>query len=521
MKKIYILVSILLIVMTMAFYTGCSQATSTAAKTSTSAVKTTNTPTATTMQPVTGGVLRRIVTTGPNNLGYPAGGAVSVEALERLGITDIKSTEHPNLCDWSLDPVAKTMTWYVKKGITFSDGTVFDANALKFNFQQYAAAGRMTYSNLITSYDVVDDYTLRMNLNDVNNQLVFSWAFIAMLSPTAYTKNGADWCRQNAVTTGPFLVSNFQRDVALEFVRNPNYWMKGLPYLAGIKDIVIPDYMVASGMMQTKDADIWETTAQYAVDLQKKGLKVLWEAGGVMETILFDSKDPTSPFSNQLVRQAVEYAINRPDLANKVGYGVYEPATMMERKGLPGYIEGFNPRPFNPATAKDLLSKAGYPTGFKTTLTCNPTHTDTATAVKSYLADVGIDVNVNIVDASLATTTIYTKGWKGMALTGSGVAPSGASILTHYGDSPFTFRSGVEYKSPAYLADCVKMAHVYTDAEFETAAQATYRQASDDAMAIPLYFSNSAVVYQPYVHSVFGVTSSTDWNPREDWMEAH
>jgi peptide/nickel transport system substrate-binding protein len=522
-KKLYVLISVFIIITTIVLFPGCKGAatTSTAAKTTTSA-KTTAVTTTTTAKPVTGGILRRISTTSPTNIGYPPGGSTDSSTLERVLITDSKANPMPNLCEnWKLDPVSKTMTWYVRKGITFSDGTIFDANVLKWNFQKYTEGGRMSYSNLITSYEVTDDYTLKMNLNDVNNQLLFNWGFVQMMSPTAFAKNGADWCRQNAVTTSAFTVTSFIRDSGLTFVKNPSYWMPGLPYLEGLKTIVIPDNMVASGMMQTKDADIWQTTAQFAVDLEKKGLKIQWEGGGTLEAILFDSKDSTSPFNNQLVRQAIEYAINRPDLAKKVGYGVYEAATFMERKGLPGYIEGFDPRPYNVDKAKDLLKQAGLANGFKTSIVCSPTHTDTATAVKSYLAVVGIDVDVNIVDAGLATTTIFSKGWKGMALTGVGIAPTGASLITHFGASPFTFRSGVEYKSPEFLAAVTKMEHVYTDAEFDAAARAAYKQASDDAMAVPLYFSNSAIVYQPYVHSQLGVSAVSDYNPRADWMEAH
>jgi peptide/nickel transport system substrate-binding protein len=522
-KKIYVLITVLLIVVTIALFPGCSKTTTTSTTAiTTTSTKTTAVSTTPTLKPVNGGILRRISTTSPTNIGYPPGGSTDSSTLERLCITDSKANVLPNLAEkWILDPVAKTFTWYVRKGITFTDGTIFDANVLKWNFQKYTEGGRMSYSNVITSYEVTDNYTLKMNLNDVTNQLLFNWGFVQMMSPTAFAKNGADWCRQNAVTTSAFTVTSFVRDSGLTFVKNPNYWMQGLPYLEGLKTVVIPDSMVASGMMQTKDADIWQTTAQFAVDLEKKGLKIQWEGGGTMETILFDSKDATSPFNNQLVRQAVEYAINRPDLAKKVGYGVYEPATFMERKGLPGYIEGFDPRPYNIDKAKDLLKQAGLPNGFKTSLVCSPTHTDTATAVKSYLAMVGIDVDVNIVDAGLATTTIFTKGWKGMALTGSGVGPNGASLITHYGASPFTFRSGVEYKSPEFLAAVTKMEHVFNDAEFDKAAQAAYKQASDDAMAIALYFSNTAIVYQPYVHSQLGVSAVSDYNPREDWMEAH
>jgi hypothetical protein len=65
------------------------------------------------------------------------------------------------------------------------------------------------------------------------------------------------------------------------------------------------------------------------------------------------------------------------------------------------------------------------------------------------------------------------------------------------------------------------MLFVYTNEKYDAACQAVTRQASDDAMAIPIYFSKPAVVYQPYVHTTMGITSTSDYNPKADWMEAH
>jgi peptide/nickel transport system substrate-binding protein len=534
--KNWFIFSLLIVVAGMLLLVGCSPSDSTTTAAATTAVKTTTpaattasqTPIKTTNAPTTtvaasdiikGGVLRRIVASSPTNLGYPPGGSTDVTTLERLCISDVKAEMQPNLAEsWDINVANKTFTWHVRKGVKFTDGTVFDAKALKWNFEKYTAGGRMYYGEVIKSYDIVDDYTLRMNLTSINNQMLFNWGMIAMMSPTAFEKNGEEWCRLNPVSTASFTLSEYKRDSVMKMVKNPNYWMQGLPYLDRLEMLVIPDNMVASAMMQTGDADIWYTTAQFAVELDKKGFKITWETGGVLDTIAFDSKKADSVFANKLVREAVEYAIDRPALANKIGYGVYEPATQMERKGLAGYNEGFDPRPYNPAKARELLKQAGYPNGFKTTLMTNAARTDTATAVKAYLAAVGIDVTVDIADQSRYIATAYRNGWKGMALVGMGVGPNGASIINHFGASPFTFRSGVEYKSPEYLAKCETMVSVYTDAEFKAAAKAVIKQASDDAMTAPLFFSNSAIVYPSYVHSTFGSTSSTDYNPRYDWM---
>ena len=60
--------------------------------------------------------------------------------------------------------------------------------------------------------------------------------------------------------TGPFMLKDFKRDVSMTWVKNPNYWRKGRPYLDGIEVRFIPDSVTASAMMQAKAADMWEVT---------------------------------------------------------------------------------------------------------------------------------------------------------------------------------------------------------------------------------------------------------------------
>jgi peptide/nickel transport system substrate-binding protein len=521
----YLFVFVLVMVAGMLILVSCGKAgtgttAATTSKTQVQVISKTPDPTTAAPKVVTGGVLRRIINSSPTNLGYPPGGSVDVLTLERLGVTDLKAIQQPNLFEsYDLDPVGKTLVWHVKKGIQFSDGTDFDAEALKWNYVKYTEGGRMSYAKYIKSYEVLDKYTLKMNLDDVNTQLIFDWAYVAMMSPTAFNKNGADWCRQNAVTTGAFLVKQYVRDSHLILERNPNYRVKGLPYLDGIDYIVVPDYMVASGMMEAKQADIWATTAQYAVDLEKKGLKVRWQTAGIMAVILLDSANPKSPFANKQVREAVEYAIDRPTMAKMVGFGVYEPATQMEMQGLQGYNAGFDPRPYNVAKAKALLKEAGFPS-IKTKMMLSSSSADSANLIKAYLEAVGISVDLDVADAARYREA-WNSGFDGLLLTGSGVAPNGASILTHYGPTPQTFRTNVVYKSPEFLAACDKMMHIYTNDGYIAQAKATIKQASDDALAVPLYFSKTAIVYQPWVHSTMGMTSTSDYVATEDWMEAH
>ena len=75
--------------------------------------------------------------------------------------------------------------------------------------------------------------------------------------------------------------------------------------------------------------------------------------------LLPNSSDPASPYADHRVREALEYAINRPALAKMIGHGKYEPLTQLAGKAFPGYVPDFDPRPYNVAKARDLLAEAG------------------------------------------------------------------------------------------------------------------------------------------------------------------
>ena len=124
----------------------------------------------------------------------------------------------------------------------------------------------------------------------------------------------------------------------------------------------IPDIMTASAMMQAGEADVWTDVAAVSnvLDLQKKGFKVNW-GPGFFWALLPNSSDPNSPFAKKAVREAIEYAIDRPALAKMIGYGQFNPLTQMAPSGWPGYVQGYDPRPYNPAKAKELLKDVvGY-----------------------------------------------------------------------------------------------------------------------------------------------------------------
>jgi peptide/nickel transport system substrate-binding protein len=233
--------------------------------------------------------------------------------------------------------VNKTITWHLRKGVKFHDGTDWNAEACRWNFQMGLDAKRLTDGQYVKSLEVVDLYTIKMYLTDFNWLMIENYGWNQNISPTAFEKAGGgdiekskDWARMNAVGTCPFKFADFQRDTFVRYVKNDNYWRPGMPYLDSMECRFIPDTMTASATMEAKEADVWTDVGdvQNILSLKDKGLRVNW-GPGMFFLIMFNSSDPNSIFANKKVRESIEYAINRPALAEMLGYGQYEPLKQM------------------------------------------------------------------------------------------------------------------------------------------------------------------------------------------------
>jgi ABC-type transport system substrate-binding protein len=431
---------------------------------------------------------------------------------------------------WDIDPEGLTFTWNLRQGVKFHDGTDFNAEAVMWNFQQSMDNNRLSDGQYIDSMEVVDEHTLTFHLNAFNWVMLENWGLMSPISPTAFENSGATeeeriaWARANAVGTGPYTVDSWQRDDHIRFVKNPDYWREGMPYLDVIEIRRIPDPMVAAATIEAGEADIWFAVnqPQQILDLQDKGFQIVW-GPGMFQLIALNSSDPGSIFHDLRIREAIEYALDRPAIANMIGQGLYEPLHQMASSTWPGYVEGYDPRPYDPDKARTLLAVAGYPNGFKTTMMLTETGIDAGSAIQAYLAEVGIEVELDVADLGRYFGSAFGTGWDDMILTASGINPSTTDLYIHFGPSPATFRTGNIWKSEEYLALC----NAALDPSFLTAAdalagiKAAIRQAGEDAMLVPMWRTAECSISQTYVHTDYPIIHGIIWTPYDDWMDPH
>ena len=468
MKK-YMVVPIVLLLVVM-ILSGCSSASTTTPPASTSPTATTSAPTGTTSVPTAttskpptattpGATATTPATTSPTATGVSkAGGTVrdidpntpatpigvpwetsgtSVLymqlALECALKEYVDGSIGPNLAssfDVVSDPANPSVTLHLQKGVKFSDGTDFNAQALKWNYDTMKTSN--FYPSVTTywkSVDVIDDYTLKITMTQWLNKSLGSFAksVTYVVSPTAFNKNGIEWLRWNMVGTGPFVQTAFSRDVSLTTAKNTNYWQKDKPYLNGFQYVFVADEMTRVALLKSGGGEILNllNNGRLALDLQAAGYKIVQQQNNV-DVLVPDSANADSPWSNLKVRQAAEYAIDKESLAKTFGFGFWTANYQMNTSNSIAYDKNLQGRVYDVAKAKQLLTDAGYPNGFKTSIIASTAlNRDIVATVQAYLLKVGINADIQMVAPAL---------YNGYSFTGT--PWKNALILNSYSQNP-------------------------------------------------------------------------------------
>jgi peptide/nickel transport system substrate-binding protein len=481
-------------------------------------------------QPVRGGTLRIISGTGLVDLGYPPKMNPTDEATAKIYTEALVSWESngdftPELAEsWDLDQANKTITFHLRKGVKFQDGTDFNAEAVRYDAQLRIDSKRMVDAKYIDSLQVLDDYTFRYNLNTWINPAValHSWAYgLTIYSPTALAK-GEEWNTTNFVSTGPFKFDSFERDVSLKVVRNDNYWRgPQYPYLDAIEIKMFADTTTMAAAMQAGEGDAWGAPIKEALDLQKAGLKLITQPGMYTE-IVPDDKTPGSVWADKRVREALEYALDRPAMAQGLGYGTFTPMTMLAPEGSTGYNPDFPARNYDPAKAKELLTEAGYPNGFKTKMLVFQGNLDLPQAIQKYAADVGINIELDVADPGRFFGALFGTGWGGGLLQWMVPVDPEFAIgwLVHFGREPIIFYSSLQWPDEYWnLVDKFYFAPDAASGHQATKDMMTY--ASGEAQLIPIFDTVTTYVVQPYVHTEYLKHHFMTYDSYADWMDKH
>jgi peptide/nickel transport system substrate-binding protein len=267
---------------------------------------------------------------------------------------------------------ADGMSWVfnIRQGVKFHDGTDLNAEAVKFSFERTVdiGAGAAYIWDPVEEFEVVDEYTLRMNLAyEAPMDIIVSSGYAAfIMSPTAVTNNHADWLSEgNYAGTGPFTIrsSVYGEEVVLQ--RFDDYWQGwdgNHTEIALIRKV--PEAASRRMLLESGEAHFitYVTPEDHAALRQTDGITVR-EYNSFQNLFLFFNNQK-EPLNDPMVRQALSYAFPYDVVIDHIMAGEAVQSRGVVPKGLWGHGNDVYQYSYDLEKAKQLLADAGYPDGF-------------------------------------------------------------------------------------------------------------------------------------------------------------
>jgi peptide/nickel transport system substrate-binding protein len=344
---------------------------------------------------------------------------VSQNILETLvTFAEGKTTPEPLLAtEWVESDDGLTYTFTLIEGVTFHDGTEFNAEAVVYNFERWMNADdhdrfymygavfggfKGDENHFIEEVKATDEYTVEFTLKRTKPTFLIDLALtpFSISSPTAIEKHGEKY-GSNPVGTGPFIFKEWRRNDRIVLNKNDDYWLEGQPKVDQVIFRVIPDNSsrlnaLLSGeidMMdgldpgnvnQVEDDPNFQVITRPSLNIGYLGLTVTRE-----------------PLDNKLVRQALNHAVDKETMIEAFFGGQAEAAKNPIPPAVQGYNDAIDPYPYDPEKAKALLAEAGYGDGFEMDLWAMPVSRPympdanrVAEFLQSSFADIGVTAHI-------------------------------------------------------------------------------------------------------------------------------
>ncbi len=305
---------------------------------------------------------------------------------------------------WEVSDDLMTYTFHLRQGVEFHNGTEFEASDVVFSFERMLdpttnSPRYSEFKDLIVSITRIDDHTVTFELSRV-----FA-PFLAMLASRAYITCPEAVNADNQVTeyigTGPFSVTEWRRGEYIEFERFDGYWMPELPYLDGVTVRIMPDDAARLAALQTGEIDVMTTFPFHLVSQVESGamtgIKLVRGINNPPTWVIINMRDPRPEIAELKVRQAIAYAVDKSAIVKSYALGEGQIVNQGYPEGTFWYVDV--PDPYveaNVQKAKELLTEAGYPNGFKAEIIICPIGDldEMGEVLQAALASIGIEAEI-------------------------------------------------------------------------------------------------------------------------------
>ncbi len=266
---------------------------------------------------------------------------------------------------WEVSADGLEYTLTLRPGVTFHDGTPFNAEAVKFNIQRHLDvpdSGFYAAFEPVASMEVIDDLTIKIVLSGIRPNFAYDglaqWGAL-QVSPTAFAELG-DRFGEAPVGTGPFKFTSYEPGAMITYSRNEEYW-DGAPLLETVQVRIIPESAVALLEMEAGTVD--------AILVEPKDVQAMTDLDLVIESRVSPGAEmmsinlSQSPTDELAVRQALAHAIDRDAIIEAVLFGFAEKSNGGVTSNSPFYNADIPLIEYDPDKAGTLLDEAGWVMG--------------------------------------------------------------------------------------------------------------------------------------------------------------
>jgi peptide/nickel transport system substrate-binding protein len=364
---------------------------------------------------------------------------------------------------WEISEDGLTYTFTLNEGVTFHDGSSMDAEDVKFSLDRIGAedsanAQKALYA-AISEVNVIDPATVEIKLSEANGNMLFNlaWGDAVIVAPESI-----EGIKQTPIGTGAFKFDSWTQGDKIELSRNESYW--GTPaVLTKATFKFISDPTAAFSSMMAEDIDVFsgfpapENLPQFEADPRFQVLVGSTEGETILST---NNKMP--PFDNVKVREALAHAIDRQAIIDGAMFGYGTPIGTHFAPHNPAYVDQTAMSNYDSEKSKALLTEAGFPDGFETTLFLPPPSYARrgGEIIASQLAAVGIKAEITNVEWAQWLESVFKGKNFGLTIV-SHTEPMDIGI---YANPDYYF----QYDNPAFQELMTKL-NATTDPDMRTA----------------------------------------------------
>lgn len=327
----------------------------------------------------------------------------------------------------------------LREGVKFSNGEPFNAEQVKFSFDRVMApeskSTRTGETRYVERVEVVDDYTVKFHTKGIVPLFDVYLSKFPIVPKGYITEKGGEVFAREPIGTGPYVLEEWVKDDHITLRRNPNYWGNP-PKIETVIFRSVPDISARVATFLAGEADIVMDLQPATIQEveQRDNLNVVKKPSMRTVFVAFNTLIE-SPAQNDLVRQAMNYAIDKEAIVNNVMDGYATPLQgQVVSPEYWGYDPDLKPYPYDPAKAKQLLAEAGFADGLDIRMSCPRgrymNDAEICQALAGQLKEVGITLKVETREFGVHNEEFYTKKGGPMFLVGYLTEPDAARMLS-------------------------------------------------------------------------------------------